>query len=448
MVVTLPVVLLACAWWRRGSIGRRDVLRVLPYVLVGVLMTGMEVWTQHLVALAAPGRCDGFLSRTAVAGCAVWFYLWKVVWPADLIFVYPLWNMDPRNVLSYLPGLLLVVVFAWAWWRRRSEGRPVVMLMICYVGLLLPVLGFVNIYFMEYSLVADHWQYAAMIVPCAAFAGAAAMLGRLWHWPRTAGVALCLVVLAILGTLTWQQSRMYENSETLYRTTIARNPTCWMAYNNLGNALAGSGRVPEAIQHYQEALRLRPDYAEAHSNLGFALAGSGRTPEAVQHFQEALRLRPDFAEFHYNLGIVLAGSGRIPEAVQHFHEALRLRPDFAEAHNNLGNALAGSGRVPEAIEHYHEALRLRPDFAEAHYNLGNALADSGRIPEAVQHFQEALRLRPDFAEAHYNLGNALARSGRVPEAIEHYHEALRLKPDFAEARKNLKAAQQMLLQHP
>ncbi len=179
IAVTLPVVLLACAWWQRGRIARRDLLQVLPYLLIGVVMTCIEVSSQHLAGTGGTAvRCDSFFSRAAVAGCAVWFYLGKLIWPVDLIFVYPRWSIDERNMLAYLPGLLLAILLGLAWWQRRGWGRPLVMLIVCYVALLLPVLGFVNIYFMEYSLVADHWQYAAMIVPCAVFAAAAATLGR------------------------------------------------------------------------------------------------------------------------------------------------------------------------------------------------------------------------------------------------------------------------------
>ena len=135
MTLTLPVVLLACAWWQRGRIERRDLLRVLPYVLIGVFMTGMEVCLQHVAAASDIVRCDDLLSRTAVAGCAVWFYLWKLIWPADLMFVYPQWRLDEWSVLSYLPGALLAVILVLAWRRRRSWGRPATMLIVCYVAL-------------------------------------------------------------------------------------------------------------------------------------------------------------------------------------------------------------------------------------------------------------------------------------------------------------------------
>ena len=301
MVITLPLVLLACAWWQRGRIQRRDLLCVLPYLLIGAIMTATEVWTQHLVGADTAVRSDSLLSRAVVAGCAVWFYLGKLIWPLDLCFVYPRWQIDDRNLLSYLPGLLLVVMLALAWWRRRTWGRPIVMLIVCYVGLLLPALGFVNVYFMLYSLVADHYQYAAMIVPCTVFAGVVATLaqwrdvGQVANLPPGtlgtvysqsaggrqignlphAGHVMSLVLLAILAALTWRQSRMYADSETLYRTTIDRNPDCWLAHNNLGNVLADRGRIDEAIVHYRKALESNPRYAEAHYNLGLKLAGRG-----------------------------------------------------------------------------------------------------------------------------------------------------------------------------
>ena len=122
MMLTLPVVLLACAWWQRGRIGRRDLLRVLPFLLVAVVMVGVEVSMQHKGAGSAAARTDDFLSRAAVAGCAVWFYFWKCLWPADLSFVYPRWNISEWNVWSYLPGVLLAAILSLAWWRRQFVG--------------------------------------------------------------------------------------------------------------------------------------------------------------------------------------------------------------------------------------------------------------------------------------------------------------------------------------
>ena len=115
------------------------------------------------------------------------------------------------------------------------------------------------------------WSYPAPL-----FAGAAATLGRRRIYRPRTGYVLCLGLLATLAVLTWRQSRMYADIETLYRTTIDRNPDCWMAHDNLGAALADRGQIDEAIAHYRKALEIKPDDAEAHINLGAAL-GRPRT---------------------------------------------------------------------------------------------------------------------------------------------------------------------------
>ena len=437
MLITLPVVLLACAWWQRGRIERRDLLRVLPYLLIGAVMSGIELWMQRLGGAGAAVRSDGFLSRAAVAGCAVWFYLGKLVWPLDLCFVYPRWRIDDRDLLSYLPGLLLVLVLGLAWWRRHTWGRPIVVLVVAYVALLLPALGFANVYFMLYSFVADHYQYAAMIVPSAVFVGAAATLARGRIGRPQNGYVLGLALLAVLAVLSWRQTRMYADVETLYRTTIDRNPNCWLAQNNLGLVLAARGQVDEAIAHYRKALEIKPDYADAHYNLANASAGRGQFDEAIAHYRKALEIKPDYVEAHYNFANVLAGRGQVDEAIAHYRKALEIQPDSMEVRTNLANTLAACGQVDEAITHFRRILEIRPDYVEAHFNLANVLAGHGQADEAIAHYRKALEIQPDLVEAHGNLGSALAARGKVEEAIAQYQKALEIKPDYAEAHSNL-----------
>jgi tetratricopeptide (TPR) repeat protein len=136
----------------------------------------------------------------------------------------------------------------------------------------------------------------------------------------------------------------------------------------------------DAIRHYQEAVRLKPDYAEAHNDLGIALGTVGRLDEAVLQFGEALRLKPRYAEAHYNLGLVLSAKGRTDEAIGQFEQALQAKPDYAEAHCHLGLALCQQGRASEGVRQFQEALRLRPGYVDAQKNLDAALAISGGPP--------------------------------------------------------------------
>jgi tetratricopeptide (TPR) repeat protein len=212
---------------------------------------------------------------------------------------------------------------------------------------------------------------------------------------------------------------------------------CAEAYFNMGNALAQVGRLQDAVEHYEQALRIKPDYATAHYNLGVALAQLGQMQEAAGHWEQALRLNPDYAKAHYNLGIGLVQAGRVQDGIGHYEQAIQIKPDFVDAHYNLALAFRQVGKLNEAIAHFEQALRLNPDDAEAHNNLGIALSRTGQLPEGIRHFERAVQLKPNFADAQSSWGNALLQAGSVAEAIQHYRQALRLQPQSADIHCNL-----------
>jgi len=439
--VVLPLVLLLCAWWERGCWRRTDFVRTAPFFALAFGMSVLTIIEQrgHIARQGEAEWTMGIAERFVVAGKDAWFYAGKVLWPANLTFVYPRWEVTAHSAWSWLPlaaaaasGVILAV------WRRQAWGRAGLLGLGFFVVALLPVLGFFDVFYFRYSFVADHFQYLASlgITACAA-SGIAYVLGRNRLWPSPMGGVICSVLLMTLACLTWRQGHIYRNSESLWRDTVKKNPGAWIAHDLLGNIGMQAGKLNEAMGHFEQALRLKPDYPEALNNLGVALDQVGRPQEAISHYEQALRLRPYYADPYYNLGIALARSGRAREAVACYEQALRLKPNYAEAENNLGNALVALGRVQEAIGHWKQALRLKPDFAEAHNNLGSALLGLGRVPEAISQYEQALRFDPDYAKAHYNLATALDKVGRVTEAIVHYEQTLRLMPDFFEAHYNL-----------
>ncbi len=439
--VVLPGVILLCAWWQRGRWTRNDFLRVAPLVAFGAAMSLVAIVEQRteIVQQGASQWALTAAQRVVLAGRAPWFYAGKVLWPADLCFVYPRWELAAHSVAAWLPlaGLALVAAILWQF-RHARWAQAAIFGLGYFVIALVPVLGPFDTYFFRYSYVADHFQYLACIgLISLAVSMGMAICERAGQRGRDLGTPAAAIVLLILGVSTWRQTGIYQNSETLWRDTLTKNPQCWMARNNLGTVLMREGRVSDAIGQYEQALRTNPDFAAAHYNLGVALAQTGKIKDAIAHYEQALRINPDYANVHNNLGIVLAQTGKVEDAIAHYGQALRINPDYAEAHYNLGKALAEVGRVPEAIAHYEQALRIKPEYAEAHCNLGIALKQSGRIPEAIAQYEQALRVKPDFAEAHCCLGNALLQEGKVSDAIAQDEQALRIKPDFAAAHYDL-----------
>jgi len=383
------------------------------------------------------------VGRVLVAGRAVWFYAGKLAWPFGLNFVYPRWTVDAAVWWQWLFPLGVLAVGAALWALRRRTRGPLAAFLF-FGGSLFPVLGFVNLYGARYSWVWDHWQYLADL---GLLALAAATLTAAWRRAalrfRGLGPGLVAALAVLLGVLTWTHCGMFHDDETLYRTTLARNPGCWLAHNNLGFAWSQRpGRLKDAIAEYETALRLQPDSAEAHYNLGVAWTEiPGRMDDAAAEFEAAVRLQPAFAAAHSNLGLAWSlMPGRLNDAVAQYEAALRLQPDLVETHKHLGDALSRiPGRLPDAIAQLEKALRLKPDSAETHNSLGVAWAKMpGRLPDAIAQLEEALRLKPDYAEAHYNLGRAWSETpGRLKDAIAQYEVALRLKPNFAPGWHNL-----------
>ena len=414
-IVTLPLAWLVILWWKRGMITwRRDVAPLLPFFFISAAAGLVTYWLEHS-SIGYRGRTLdlSLLDRCLIAGRAFWFQLGHLAWPSNLMFVYPRWQINAHVWWQYLFPLGLLALLAGLWSVRRWSRAPLAGVLI-YILLLLPSLGFLNIYFFIYSFVADHWQYLAclgIITPCAS--GIVLLARRIKAWQPWLEPGTTLLLGGVLFLLTSQQSRMYSNAETLYRTTIARNPGCWMAYDHLIEIVYHTNRIPEAMELFNQALRIKP--AVAHYTLGRALLETGRTSEAIDQYKQALQIDPDYAEARNNLGGALFLTGRTSEAIEEYKQALRINPDDDHAQNNLGNALVQTGRASEAIDHYKQALQMNPNSADAHNNMGAALAQMGQISEAIEQVEAALRLNPNYIDARNNLAKLEALQKTIPE---------------------------------
>jgi tetratricopeptide (TPR) repeat protein len=311
-----------------------------------------------------------WIERCLIAGRAIWFYLGKLVWPQPLIFNYPRWQISQVLWWQYVFPVSALGLLAALWWqRKRHPALLAAFLLFC--GTLFPALGFLDVYPFRYSFVADHFQYLACIAPLTLAAAGATIAIEKMHFANSSRMpAVCgFLLISVLAVLSWQQAYMYSDILTLWRTTIDRNASSWMAHTNLGAELDDQGRSDEAMAEYQAALRINPKETMARNNLGMSLAQMGRMSEAMKDWEEVLRIDPDHAEAHNNLANALAQRGQMAEAFQHWEKSLRSKPDFAEAQFNFAVALALAGRFEEAAGHYEQVLRLHPDDADARRGL-------------------------------------------------------------------------------
>ena len=378
--VMLPVVLLLCVWWRSGRWRWPDIARTVPF---WALSAGMSILTiveqRRLVHSAAKPEWQLSLTeRCALAGRAVWFYVGKLAWPMNLTFVYPRWNVRTDQLGDWLPVVAVVAVLAGLWLGRRHPWAWAGLFgTACFVGLLAPVLGFFDVYYFRYTFVADHFDYLPSM---ALLALAPATVMGIVRDARLR-TALAVAVLARLGLLTWRQSGVYHNMQTLWEDTLVKNPVCWMAHNNLGYELARQDRSAEAIGHYQAALRIKPDFPDPHNNLGIQLDLQGRPAAAVAEYAAALKIEPTYTLARYNLAIALSRLGQTNDSMRQYEIILSFDPKNADVHYNLGLALARQGHLESAATHFAQAYQWGRSPAAAH-NWALALRKLGRTNDA------------------------------------------------------------------
>jgi tetratricopeptide (TPR) repeat protein len=358
--------------------------------------------------------------------------------PANLVFIYPRRQIDPSNWLSFMPLAILIALFSLFWRYRQSWGRPLLFALSYYILMLLPVLGFFSIYFMKYSLVADHYQYVSIAGMIALVISAGCFLAaRLGRWGNIVAKTAGVVILALLATLTWRQCRIYKDEKTLWSDVLLKNPNSWMAHNELGVILQSEGRLDEAMAHYRCVLQFGPNNVEVYNNIGNVFQLQGKTDEAVDYYLKALQVNPNCFAAYYNAGTLFQQQGKTDSAIDYFRQAVRLKPDFAEAHYSLGIVLSEQNKFDQAADHFRKVIYLRPDDADAYCRLGVALQAQGKFDEAISCHRRALKLKPDFAEAYNNIGIALAAEGKLDEAIGYFQQALKVRPDYPKARQNL-----------
>ena len=432
IAVTLPAALLIGHWWKQGRITSTDLLRLVPFFIVGLAITIGDL------SFSRPREAMSFdyslVERSLIASRALWFYAGKLLWPTKLSVIYPRWDIHVADPLAwgYLIAAAALVVVLWHF--RSQLGRGPLAGALFFAITLSPVLCFVDYGYMDYAFVADRFQYLAGIGVMAVVIGAAAYglrrLSGLWQKGARVAAAFTLIVL---GMLTWQQQDCWRDSETLWRHVIALNPQAEYAHLNLGAALYKQERYEEALAAYRIAVAQRPNYAKVHVALGSTLNKLGRFEKAETHLRRAIALNPQAENAHHHLGAALYEQGRYEEALEAIRVAVAHAPDFSEAHVNLGAILKALDHFEEAEIHLRRAIALDPQVGDAYLNLGAALYEQGRYEEALEATRIAIEQAAVFSKAHTNLAEILSKLGHYDEAMDVLAQAVALDVSSSQA---------------
>ena len=456
MVVTLPLALLLLDVWplrrlggpSRGPEGPRDsadrraglracLVEKLPLLAMALVTSVATFIVQRQVGAVAGLAVLPLPLRIKNALIGYVAYLGATLWPVHLAAFYPLRDIAPWEVIAASAVLVLLTALAL---RLRRTQPFVIVGWLWYVITVAPVIGLMQA---GEQARADRFMYVPIVglLVIAAWGGRA--LFRRAAVPSRAAAVAAAVLVAAAAVTARAQAMTWSDSVTLWTHAASVTDRNYIAYENLAQAQRERGRLQEAEGNYRRALALAPAHSPGyeaiiHNSLGMVLDREGKADDARQHFAEAVRLSPAFAEGQINLANALASGGAFGEAITHYQAAIQLKPGYTEPRVGLGAALLREGKAADAIPQYREALRLDPTLAEAHNGLGGALALEGKSEEAMTEYREALRLKP-LPSAHLNVALLLIKQGDLPSARQHLEAALSIDPNYMPARQALQA---------
>jgi tetratricopeptide (TPR) repeat protein len=424
--LTLPAALVLVQWARRRPLDRRFWSSLLPYALVAIVAS-----LALLVSVPAGLPRPSLPARLLHAGRALWFYVTTFVWPHPLLTMYPRWQLDHvdlRDALLWFGALAAVLAGLLV---RDRVPRSVSFGLSFFLVNAALVVGLVWFTYLDSASVANHLAYLPNLgLAFAAVGGATDLARRLHVSPRGVAAALALwaAVLAAVGT---RHTRVWRDTETFWTTALAANPTCQLCEYNLGKLFDDRGERDRAAEHYEAALRIRPDHDVA-INLGNIRAAQGRIDDATALYRRAARFDPTSETPHVNLGLLAARAGSLDEAVREYRSALRLAPDNVEAINLLVGVLVQAGRPGEAIAVLEDGRRRAPDSEILVASLAWLRATSSDPAwrdgaEAVRLAERACQVTgyadPDDLDT---LAAAYAEAGRFIDAVRTARRALEL----------------------
>lgn len=426
---SLPAAILVIEWWRHGRVGLRTVLLTLPLFVLGLALAAVTVIIErdHVGAGALDFGLSG-LDRLVLAGRAAWFYAGKLVWPWELIFIYPRWAISAGEAVQWLYPAAALGLLAGLWMLRSRIGRGPLAAALLFGGTLVPALGFIDVYPMRYSWVADHFQYHATLAPLALFA---AVLATLLRRVPVVYCGVAAVLLAALGARTIVQTPVYKDARTLWTDVVMRNPDAWMAHQNLATYLVEEGNLDAARVHIERSLQLFPRQGEGYSALSQIALRNGEYERAIELCEKAIEIGGGRSEVWTNLASAQLSLNRPKKALQSAEQAVKLKPNNPGALSNLGYALMLLGRGQEAVAALERSVAIDSTSVDTRALLGSALMTVGRHRDALPQFEAVLQASPDDVDARVNRVLCLVELRRMADAQAELAETERRFPGEA-----------------
>jgi tetratricopeptide (TPR) repeat protein len=430
MAVTLPVVLLIMDWYPFRRIEGADRLKPIfiekfPFFALSLVSAILTLLAQSSGGSITSMKILPLSIRIFVGFKALIAYLGKMILPIELIPFYPYPQDISLLSFEYLLPLLLMIGITAACIVLSRKRRVWLAIWGYYVLTLFPVLGIIQV---GRQAMADRYTYLPSLGPFLIIG-----LGVTWlfeslntlkRWNlflKTINLSIAAIVIFFMLFASIKQIGVWKNGVVLWTYVIEKNiQKVPMAYYNRGVAYERMGQYDKAIEDYNRAITLNPNYVEAYCNRGGTYEKMDQYDKAIEDYNRAITLNPNYIETYYNRGVTYEKMDQYDKAIEDYNRAITLNPNYIEAYYNRGVAYEKMGQYNKAIENYSIVINLNPNDFEAYNNRGVTYSKSGRYEEALIDLTEAIGLSPNSSELYFNRGNIYMSLGRFEEALKDF----------------------------
>ncbi|HUI66846.1 MAG TPA: tetratricopeptide repeat protein [Nitrospirota bacterium] len=432
MAVTLPFVMLILDWYpfkriRSLKTFQAAFIEKIPFIALSLISSVLTVLAQRAGGALVSMESAPLSTRVIVGAGSLIAYLWKMIWPLNLIPFYPYPTDVSLLSLEYLVKIVFVIGITILCIVTAKKQRLWLSVWIYYVVTLIPVIGIVQV---GRQAMADRYTYLPSLGPFLIMglgvAWASRKMNTLPRWGqiiKLLGAAIFIFAFVSMSYLTFRQISIWNNSIRLWSYVIGKHPErVHLVYYFRGLAFLNTDQADKAIEDFDMAIALDPYFGDAFLNRGNAFEKIGKLDKAIEDFDKAIALSPSY-EAYFNRGITFEKMGLIDKAIADYDKAIAFNPYHYEAYFAVGKLYGKAGLFDKAIEYFNKYIAINPKNAESYNNRGLSYVYIGQDDRALEDFNKAIALDQNIAVTYRNRGNLYLRLGNKELALSDFQKA-------------------------
>lgn len=426
-IVTLPLAILLYEFcFLKGERGI-SWKKVLPFFIISLIVPFTVIFRISEHTPDIPAR---YYLLTQLRVMVTYIRLLLIPVNQNLDYDYPIIKtlLDPAAMAS---AALLAVILIFAI-RSFRKYRMISFSIFWFFLALLPESSIMPIH----DLIFEHRLYLAAL-------GYGIFLTSAIYYAfknRYAKTALLMLIILAYAVSTYKRNYIWQDTVVLSKDIAIKSPRKARAYLHLGNAYAKKKIYDKAIESFNRALELAPDYGDAYYNIGAAYYEKGDMENALPYLDSAIRINPKDSEAYYYRGLVLNSRKEHARAISDFKEAILIAPERVEPYRALADTYRAAGKDKEAAALYDKAISAHPYICELYIYAAIFYGNKGDHAKVLDLCSKAIRINPYSSEAYFNLGAAYGNMGYFKEAINSFRKAVAINPRLAAAHNALAIA--------